>query len=82
MLYIIKRKLIKFYLMIFKVSFWRKDNFIKRSPKEINFLIKLIREKMQEFANDPTIKKHEVNIKFYGLYDKVFDKTCIIIENL
>jgi len=54
-----------------------KDNFMKRPKKEIGFLIKLIHEEMQLFAKDDSIKKYGVNIKFYGLYDKLFDKKTV-----
>ncbi len=60
-------------------SFWAmsKDNFIKRPKKEINFLIKLIDAEIQEFANDPLIDKKKVCVKFYGAYEKLFDKKTI-----
>lgn len=60
-------------------TFWAmsKDNFMKRSKKEIGFLIKLIGEEMQKFADTPLIKKNKVNIKFYGEYDKLFDKKTV-----
>jgi|GEM_PF-2946015 len=54
-----------------------KDNFIKRPKKEINFLIKLIDAEIQEFANDPLIDKKKVCVKFYGAYEKLFDKKTI-----
>jgi len=43
-----------------------KDNFIKRSKKEISFLIKVINETFKSFTKDKTINERGVNIKFYG----------------
>ncbi len=60
-------------------SFWAmsKDNFEKRTKKEINFLIKLIHAEIKELANDPLIAKRKVNIRFYGAYEKYLDKKTI-----
>lgn len=60
-------------------SFWAmsKDNFVKRPVKEIQFLIKLIRAEIKEFADDPIINAKKVNIRFYGAYEQLFDKNTI-----
>jgi undecaprenyl diphosphate synthase len=54
-----------------------KDNFTKRSKKEIDFLTKLIHTEIQKFANDPVVKKQQINIKFYGAYEQYFDQKII-----
>ena len=54
-----------------------KDNFVKRPVKEIQFLIKLIRAEIKEFADDPIINAKKVNIRFYGAYEQLFDKNTI-----
>ena len=60
-------------------SFWAmsRDNFIKRPKKEIKSLINLIRIEIQEFTNDLLIHEKKVNVRFYGSYEKLFDKKTI-----
>lgn len=71
--YITKNNVVK------NISFWAmsKDNFIKRSKKEISFLIKVINETFKSFTKDKTINERGVNIKFYGEWEKLFDKKTI-----
>jgi len=54
-----------------------KDNFVKRPKKEIESLINLIRIEIQEFTDDPLIDEKKVNVRFYGSYDKLFDKKTV-----
>lgn len=74
--YITKNNVVKY------ISFWTisKDNFAKRSKKELGFLIKLMGEAFGKFSKDKIIKERGVNIKFYGTWDKVFDNK--IVKNL
>ena len=71
--YITKSNVVK------NISFWAmsKDNFDKRPKREISFLIKIINEAFKTFAKDVTIKERGVNIRFYGAWDKIFDKKTI-----
>ncbi len=61
------------------ISFWAmsKDNFIKRPKKEISFLIKIINEAFKSFTKDKNINDRGVNIRFYGEWDKIFDKKTV-----
>lgn len=71
--YVAKNNVVK------NISFWAmsKDNFDKRPKKEISFLIKIINEAFKTFAKDDTIKERGINIRFYGAWDKIFDKKTI-----
>lgn len=71
--YITKNNVVK------NISFWAmsKDNFIKRPKKEVTFLIKIINEAFKKFVEDKTIQERGVNIRFYGSWDKLFDKKTI-----
>ncbi len=71
--YITKNNVVK------NVSFWAmsKDNFVKRPKKEISFLIKIINEAFKSFSKDKNLNNRGVNIRFYGEWDKIFDKKTV-----
>lgn len=65
--------------VIKNISFWAmsKDNFIKRPKREIKFLMKIINEAFKKFMDDKTLQERGINIRFYGSWDKIFDKKTI-----
>jgi len=71
--YIVKHNTVKY------LSFWAmsKDNYIKRPKNEISHLIKIINDLNIQFAKNEDIEDYGVNIRFYGSWEKIFDKKIV-----
>jgi len=67
------------------LTFWAAsyDNLVKRTKKEVDFLIKLLNEEFQRLMSDKRIHQNKVKIRVLGRFEKILPlKTLRIIRKL
>ena len=66
-------------IVYFSVWAMSKDNFQKRSPYEVRFLLNLFKKDFQELINDEYIHKNKIKINAIGWWRELFPKEVVEI---